>query len=174
MRIEAVTKDNYKEFGDLMLPYIFDEFSGEVEETDTEYFGLAAVLEEGDEDFHKAHKTVASVLIVQPETIGDLNIVSIYTVPALRGKGYASMLFDKSVQVARQLFSFDEDETEETIVYKTLYRLPEETQDIYEAFLIKNHFRDFYLVEQGNSEEEGKEYDVWSAAAFIKFFKQEG
>ena len=117
-----------------MLPYIYREFSGtSKDKPGSEYFGLAAVLEKGDEGYTKirvknGNSRIASVIVIQPEATGDLNIVSIYTRPECRRMGYASALADKALFVARQLFAWEEGETEDYIIYKTLYRLPADLQ----------------------------------------------
>lgn len=192
MIIEAISKEDPDPYKKLMLPYIYREFKGlrGAGETDTEYFGLAAVLEEGDEGYKKIRvrnggSRVASVIVIQPEATGDLNIVSIYTRPECRRNGYASALADKALFVARQLFTWEEGETEDVIIYKTVYRLPADLGGMYEAFLKKNGFTDFVLLESAEENamlkamagEEGIEalskeaLDTWSASAYVKFFR---
>ena len=168
MKIEAITKESVGQYKSLILPYIYDEFAGGCEETDTEYFGLVALIEPGEEGFEEAKEFMGavSVLIIQPEATGDLNIVSIYTLPRFRRKGYASALTGKAIQVARTMFQWDEGETEDLVIFKTLYRLPEDIQEIYEAFLIKNHFTDFVELES----EEG--IHAVSASAYLRFFRE--
>ncbi len=158
MDIESIEKSNIEKYSSLILPYILDDYRGSGRWTETAYFGLGAA--EG--------KERVSALIMQPEITGDLNIVSLYTVPGYRRKGYASALLNKSIAVARELFRWEKDETEELIVLKTLYSLPGDILDIYESFLIKNHFTDFVLLKEAAEREE----EVWSASCEIKFFKE--
>ncbi len=195
MIIEAILKEDPDPYKKLMLPYIYREFKGArgAGETDTEYFGLAAVLEQGDAGYKKIRvrnggPRVASVIVIQPEATGDLNIVSLYTRPECRRNGYASALVDKALFVARQLFTWEEDEVEDIIIYKTLYRLPADLMEVYEAFLKKNGFTDFVLLEsaeenaviQSMAEEEGVEassgepLDTFSASAYVKFYREGG
>ncbi len=192
MIIKSVLKEDLQPYRELMLPYIYREFKGSADKTDTEYYGLAAVLEEGDEGYRTikagmGEPRVASVIVIQPEAAGDLNIVSIYTRPGCRRQGYASALADKALFVARQLFLWDEDENDAFMIYKTLYRLPADLQEIYEAFLKKNGFTDFLLIESAEeglewqtmeAQEKGKEaavtgeaLDTWSASAHVRFFR---
>ncbi|WP_026528452.1 GNAT family N-acetyltransferase [Butyrivibrio sp. VCD2006] len=177
MRIESITRENLDDYKGMILPYIYDEFTGNGAELDTEFMGLSAVLDESDEGYDDAMKATgsvacASVLVVQPEAEGDLNIVSIFTLPALRRRGYASALMDKALFIARKMFIWDEEENESLILFKTLYRIPDDIREVYEEFLMKNNFTDFIQVETAdNIPDDGLCLDVWSASAEVKFYR---
>ncbi|MBO6149159.1 MAG: GNAT family N-acetyltransferase [Lachnospiraceae bacterium] len=158
MEIVSIEKSELERYSHLLLPYIYEDLIGDGMETDTEYFGLAAI-ENGE---------AVSALVIQPEATGDLNIVSVYTLPEYRRRGFATELLGKSLSVARALFKWEEGETEELIILKTLYSLPPDILDVYENFLIKNHFRDFVLLKEAAPGEE----DVWSGSAEIRFFRE--
>ncbi len=180
MHIEGITKENIKNYEKLILPYIYDDFTGNGDELDIEYFALAAVLDDTDEGYEDALKfngniAAASVLVIQPEATGDLSIVSVFTLPLFRRKRYASMLLDKAVTMARMMFNWEEeDDDEEVIVLKTLYRLPEDIRVIYEEFLMENHFTDFVLLSSKDEYEsdDGLSLDVWSACCEITFIRR--
>ena len=163
----------------IILPYVYDEFLGKGDEVDTEYLGLGLVLDKADLKVNKAFKSSqgeqkVSAIIIQPEGTGDLSIVSVYTLSQFRRKGYASMLLDKAISVARRMFIWDEyDDDKEVIVLKTLYRLPDNIRPIYEEFLMKNHFTDFIQIESAKESQidDGFFIDVWSASCEIAFFK---
>ncbi|WP_197029557.1 GNAT family N-acetyltransferase [Butyrivibrio sp. AE3004] len=179
MKIVNVSKENASEISNLMLPYIYEEYIGNGDETDIEYIVLAAVLEECEEGFEDAVSAngklpAASVLVIQPEATGDLNIVSVYTIPSARNRGYASMLLDKALVIARRMFKWEEDDDdEELILLKTLYRLPDDKKLTYEEYLMKNHFTDFVLIEskEESSIDDGLSLDVWSASCEVKFIR---
>ncbi len=171
MEIRPIYKKDLNNYRHLMIPYIYDEFKGNGDETDLGFWGFSLVFDEGDPDYEKAINAggdvaAASVLVVQPEEDGDLNIVSIFTYPLFRRRGYATMLLQTVPKVARASFKWQEGETEDTIYYKTLYRLPEDIRTVYESFLIKNMFSDFFLVDE--------EKEVWSASAMISMVREDG
>ncbi len=188
MRIEAVTVENLNEYKELILPYIYEEFRGCEDVPESPYFGLAAFSDNDPGNLSRP----ASVLVIQPEPTGDLNIVSIYTRPECRRQGFGSALLDSAIQVARQMFQWEEGETEDLVIFKTLYRLPEDLQEIYEAFLIKNHFTEFVELDDVISDEaerkdlsalsgtkpsaepdmEGSGCPTVSASAYISFFRE--
>ncbi len=64
------------------------------------FWGFALVLDESDEGYKEALQAgvgvaAASVLVIQPEMHGDLNIVSIFTYPPFRRRGYGSRLLQE-------------------------------------------------------------------------------
>lgn len=170
MEIKPIFKKDLKNYKHLMIPYIYDEYKGNEDKTELGLWGFALVLTEGEESYERAlaaggDEAAASVLVIQPESDGDLNIVSVFTFPPFRRRGYASMLLRRALTVARTLFKWDEGESGEDIMYKTLYRLPEDIRTVYESFLIKNLFSDFVLVDE--------EKEVWSASAMIRLFRED-
>ena len=181
MRIEVITKENADAFKNLMLTYIYDELMEIGDEIDTEFLSIAAILDETEEGYDMAssysESCAASVLVIQPEATGDFNIVSIFTLPALRGRGFATILLEKAITILRQMFEWDDDDDEEEVVLlKTLYRLPDDIRLVYEEYLMKNHFTDFVQVEskEESSIDDGLPLDVWSAVCELSFIKNAG
>ena len=162
MEIEVITKEKLSDYKHLMLSYIYEELDEYDDDLDCEYICLAAAVPNEDGII-----IPVSALICLMEPFGDIAILSIYTLPAYRRRGYASELLDKAVFVARRLFVFEEDEDEEDIDLKAVYRLRPEFLEVFEAFLKKNHFTDFYLLDEDDDPQ------VWAAMAEYRFYKTE-
>ena len=160
MQIEVISKDKLTDYKHLMLSYIYDELESYDDDLDCEYICLAAMVPNEDGII-----IPVSVLICLMEPFGDIAVLSIYTLPAYRRKGYASELLDKAVFIARQLFIFEEGEDEEDINLKAIYRLRPEFQEVFEAFLKKNHFVDFVLLDEDDDPQ------VWAAMAEYNFYR---
>ena len=160
MDIEVITKEKLSDYKQLMLSYIYDELQTYEDDLDCEYICLAAVVPNED-----GIMIPVSALVCLMEPFGDIAILSIYTLPRYRRQGYASELVDKAVFVARQLFIFEEGEDEEDVNLKAIYRLRPEYQEVFEAFLKKNHFVDFYLLDENDDPQ------VWAAIAEYHFYK---
>ena len=170
MDIRPIYKKDLKYYKHLMIPYIYDEYKGNDDRPELGFWGFALVLDESDEGYKEALQAgvgvaAASVLVIQPEIHGDLNIVSIFTYPPFRRRGYGSRLLQEVPVVARALFKWDAGEVEDTVLYKTLYRLPEDIWTVYENFLIRNMFTDFVLVDEDK--------EVWSASAMIRMYRKD-
>ncbi len=160
MIIEVITKEKLSDYKHLMLSYIYDELESYDDDLDCEYICLAAAVPNEDGII-----IPVSTLICLMEPFGDIAVLSIYTLPSYRRRGYASELMDKAVFVARQLFIFEESEDEEDINFKAIYRLRPELKDVFEEFLKKNHFVDFYLLDENDDPQ------VWAAMAEYRFYK---
>ena len=160
MEIEVITKEKLSDYEHLMLSYIYEELEEYEDDLDCEYICLAAMVPNDD-----GILTPVSVLICLMEPFGDIAILSIYTLPAYRRQGYASELLDKAVFIARRLFVFEEGEDEEDVDLKAVYRLRPEYLEIFEAFLKKNHFTDFVLLDEDDDPQ------VWAAMAEYRFYK---
>jgi len=160
MKIEVITKEKLTDYRHLMLSYIYDELDTYDDDLDCEYICLAATVPNEDGII-----IPVSALICLMEPFGDIAVLSIYTLPAYRRKGYASELLDKAVFVARRLFIFEEGEDEEDVDLKAIYRLRPELQEVFEAFLKKNHFTDFILLDEDDDPQ------VWAAMAEYHFYK---
>lgn len=162
MKIEEIVKEELTEYQDLILPYIYDE----LEDTDgvlsDDYICLAGSVENED-----GILIPVSAAVVLMEDNGDLSVLSIYTLPEHRRKGYASELLDKAIFVGRQLYIFDEGEDEEYLDMKAIYRLSEKYRTPFEEFLKKNNFTDFYLLDKDDDPQ------VWAAIAELCFYKTE-
>ena len=162
MQIEVITKEKLKDYKHLMLDYIYEELDTYEDDLDCEYICLAAIVPNEDGII-----IPVSVLICLMEPFGDIAVLSVYTLPAYRRQGYASALMDKAVFIARRLFIFQEDEDEEDINFKAIYRLRPELQEPFEEFLKTNHFVDFVLLDEDDDPQ------VWAAMAEYHFYKTE-
>lgn len=160
MKIEVITKEKLSDYKHLMLSYIYEELDSFDDDLDCEYICLAAMVPNEDGII-----IPVSVLICLMEPFGDIAVLSIYTLPGYRRQGYASKLLDKAVYIARRLFIFDEGEDEEDINLKAIYRLRPELQEVFEAFLKKNHFVDFVLLDEDDDPQ------VWAAMAEYRFYR---
>ena len=160
MEIEVISKEKLTDYKHLMLSYIYDELESYDDDLDCEYICLAATVPNEDGII-----IPVSVLICLMEPFGDIAVLSIYTLPSYRRQGYASELLDKAVFIARRLFIFEEGEDEEDINLKAIYRLRPEFQEVFEAFLKKNHFVDFVLLDEDDDPQ------VWAAMAEYRFYK---
>ena len=160
MNIEVITKDKLKDYEHLMLSYIYEELESYEDDLDCEYICLAVTVPNADGII-----IPVSVLICLMEPFGDIAVLSVYTLPAYRRQGYASALMDKAVFVARQLFIFEEGEDEEDVNLKAIYRLRPELQKVFEEFLKKNHFVDFFLLDEADNPQ------VWAAMAEYHFYR---
>lgn len=160
MEIEVITKEKLSDYKHLMLSYIYEELEEYDDDLDCEYICLAAMVPNDDGII-----IPVSVLICLMEPFGDIAVLSIYTLPSYRRRGYASELLDKAVFVARRLFVFQDDEDEEDIDLKAIYRLRPELLEVFEAFLKKNHFTDFVLLDENDDPQ------VWAAMAEYRFYK---
>ncbi len=157
MKTEVIKKTKLKNYRPLILSAVYEELQSVRGSLDQDYICLAAVPDDGTEP--------VSVLIAQMEETGDLNLISLYTIPEYQRQGYAAYLLDQLCMVARRLFLWKEGETETSILIKTVYRLPEHAEAVYDAFLKKNHFTEFYLLD---ADEECK---VWAAVAEVGFYR---
>ena len=162
MEIEVITKEKLTDYKQLMLSYVYEELKTYEDDLDCEYICLAAVVPNED-----GIMIPVSALVCLMEPFGDIAILSVYTLPGYRRKGYASELLDKAVFVARRLFIFEEGEDEEDVNLKAIYRLRPEFQEVFEAFLKKNNFVDFYLLDEADDPQ------VWAAIAEYHFYKTE-
>ena len=160
MEIEVITKDRLTDYKHLMLSYIYEELKSYDDDLDCEYICLAASVPNEDGII-----IPVSALICQMEPYGDIALLSVFTLPSYRRQGIASALLDKAVFVARRLFVFEDGEDEEDVNFKTVYRLRPEYQEVYESFLKKNHFVDFYLLDEND------EPQVWAAVAEYNFYR---
>ena len=156
MKTEVIGKDRLRFFRDLILPSVYEELKRFPGDPETEYICLAASPEDSEEP--------ASALIAQMEDDGDLNVLSLFTLPEHRRKGLASFLIDRLLNAALGLFQWEPEETETGIFLKTLYRLPPGAEAAYDAFLKKNGFTDFYILD------EDRQYRTWCAVAEVVFF----
>ena len=158
--IEVIEKKELSRYRELILPYIYEELLGASGDLARDYICLGGVTEE------KEESRPVSALILLREQNGDLAILSLYTLKEWRRQGIASGLLEKAVFAARQLFVFEDEEDECFINLKAVYRLSEPFKNVWEEFLKKNDFTDFYLLK-----EEG-ELQVWAAIGELRFYRK--
>ena len=167
MNIELIKRDDIEKYRNLILPVVYDELKEAFRyETKKELEYLCLVLKSPEP---------AAAIIAELEATGDINILSIYTLPEFRRKGYGTALVQTAVKVSRGLFQWDEGETEDDVILKTLFRLPHDMEEDFASFLAANGFTDFILLEDEDDEAteagiDGEKLNVWSAYAEIHFF----
>lgn len=154
-----ITKKELESFKPLILPDIYEELSDQ-EEIDTEYICIASRLND----------TPAGAIVVDLEGSGDLNLLSVWTLPEYRHMGIASALLDKALQVAAALFDYEEGQYGDDITLKTMYCLGDEYKKPFEEWLMKNDFTDFGIY---RSSGDGRP-QICSAFADIHFFRTTG
>lgn len=160
MNIEVISREDLPRYKDLILPYIYEELEDYPDDREFDLICLAGTTENADGII-----IPVSALVMQMEPYGDLAVLSIYTLPDHRRRGIASELLDKAVFVSRQLYVFDEGEDEEIVDMKAVYRLSEPRRTVFEEFLKKNHFTDYFLLDENDDPQ------VWAAIAQIRFYK---
>lgn len=160
MEIEVISKEKLADYKHLMLTYVYEELKSYEDDLDCEYICLAAMVPNDDGII-----IPVSALICLMEPLGDIAILSIFTLPGYRRQGFASELLDKAVFIARQLFVFEEGEDEEDVNLKAVYRLRPSYREVFETFLKKNHFVDFFLLDEADDPQ------VWAAMAEYRFYK---
>ena len=160
MEIEVITKERLSDYKHFMLSYIYEELESYEDDLDCEYICLAAMAPNEDGII-----IPVSALICLMEPHGDIAVLSIFTLPAYRRRGFASELLDKAVYAARRLFLFEDGEDEEDVMLKVVYRLAPERLEVFESFLRKNHFVDFYLLDEEDDPQ------VRAAMAEYRFYR---
>ena len=160
MNIGVIGKEELGQYAHLVLPYVCDELAAYEGDPEREYICLYGSIENEDSILFPVS---ALVMLMEPD--GALSLLSVYTLPEYRRRGFASELLDKAVFIARRLFIFDEGEDEEVISVKAVYRLSPARLDVFEAFLKKNDFTDFYLLNDDG------ELKTWAAISDVRFSK---
>ena len=110
-----ITKKELESFKLLILPDIYEELCDQ-EGIDTEYICIASWLND----------MPVGAIIADPEGSGDINLLSVWTVPEYRHMGIASALLDKTLQVAAALFDYEEGQYGDDITLKTMYCMEDE------------------------------------------------
>ena len=153
---KEITKEELKNYKDLILPMVYEELS-EQEDIETEYICLSTLSDD---------KPIAA-LIAEPEGNGDINLLSIWTDQGYRNIGVASELLDKMLEVALNLYDWDEGQYGDDIVLKTMYCLSDKYRTVFEEWLKKKNFTDFCILK--NADDGVPE--VCSATAEIHFYR---
>jgi GNAT superfamily N-acetyltransferase len=156
---KQITKNELEQFKPLILPDIYEELS-EQEDIDTQYICISSWLSD----------IPAGAIIIDPEGSGDLNLLSVWTVPEYRHMGIASALLDKAVQVAAALFDYEEGQYGDDITLKTMYCLSDEYRKPFEEWLMKNDFTEFGILKPSG---DGRP-EICSASSDIHFFRTTG
>ena len=152
MRIEMIRPQELDRVSRLLLPHVYEKIKTAGEETDVIVLALIPL-----------RSKIVSVLAAELEPTGDIGILSIYTLADHRRQGYASRLIGELLHISLGCFQWEE-EPEEDIVLKTIYRLPEDMEQVYRFFLEKNHFTDFVILDGASDPK------VFCAFVELKFF----
>ena len=160
MYIEVIEKETLPRYKELILPYIYEELASYSDDLAESYICLAGTAENEDGILFPV-----SALVMLREANLDLAVLSIFTLPEHRRQGIASELLDKALFIARRLFVFEEGEDEDYINLKAVYRLSDKFRLPFEAFLKKNNFTDFYLIDEHDDPQ------VWAGIGEIRFYK---
>ncbi len=170
MKTDLIMPDKLMDYEHLILPVVYEELEetfkeGSPKQGDEDIYLCLAAFEDEDKAEKASGDKPVSVLVAQLEDIGDINILSLFTLPGFRRQGFGSALVKKTIETARALFQWDEGEKEEEVILKTLYRLPPEMEKDYEGFLKAAGFTDFVLLR------EEEVFKVWSAFASLRFYR---
>ena len=145
-----------KTYQDVILPVIYEELAEWPGELLEGYFCIGV----------KAGRTPVGALIAEHEDIdGDLTIISLYVLPEYRRQGIGSRLIRSMTDVARALYQPLPHEYGTDIYVKTVYSLPVDMLSIWESFLKKNDFTDYYILQQ----ESDNQPEIRGAAAEVHF-----
>ena len=182
MQIKLITKKNIEQYRQLIIPLIYDELLEDLPDDENDELFYLCLACHADPDEMSAEENAeadsdaaVAAVVVEMEDFGDLNLLSIFTLPEYRRKGYATAILQKAVMMARELYQFDEGEEDDDIVLKTLFRLPKEMEEDFAAFLAANGFTDFLLLEDADDPEtepgeDGEVLNIWSAYGEIHFY----
>lgn len=152
-----INKKTMPVYRDVILPVIYEELSVWQGELLEGYFCIGV----------KVGRTPVGALIAEHEDdTGDMTIISLYVLPDYRRQGIGSMLLKKMTEIAYALFQPLPEEYGIDIWIKTVYCLPQEMQVVWESFLKKNDFTDYYQLEP----ETDQHKEIWGAAAKLHFF----
>ena len=149
-----ITKKELESFKLLILPDIYEELCDQ-EGIDTEYICIASWLND----------MPVGAIIADPEGSGDINLLSVWTVPEYRHMGIASALLDKTLQVAAALFDYEEGQYGDDITLKTMYCIEDEYRKPFEEWLMKNDFTEFGVIKVS----EGDRPEICIASSDIHF-----
>ena len=153
-----ITKETLSDYEDLILPAICEELSAQ-EHMNEEYMCVAACTD----------GLPVAVGIMDFEDAGDLNLLSVRTDLRFRNMGLASALLHKMIEVACNLYDWEENQFGDDVVLKTMYCLAQEYREPFEAWLRKNDFTDFAVLKAP----EGDLPEVCAATAEIHFYRCE-
>ena len=151
-----VTAGDLEKYRMLILPAIYDELSAS-ESMETEYICIAA--QDGDEP--------VGVIVTDMEDNGDLNLLSIWTDQRCRRQGVATALLKKMTYVAFRLYDWDDTQYGDDIIIKAMYSLSDNFREPFEAWLKKNDFTDFAIMDEG----EGDKPAICGATAEVHFYR---
>ena len=153
---KEITKKELGKYEDLILPMVYEELSGQ-DDLESEYICLSTWIDE---------KPVAA-LIAEPEDNGDINLLSIWTDQEYRNIGVASQLLDKMLEVALNLYDWDEAQYGDDIILKTMYCLSDKYRAVFEEWLKKKDFTDFCILKKADDNTP----EVCSASAEVHFYR---
>lgn len=135
---------------------IYDELREQVH-IETDYIGIGAWLE---------GKPVGAI-VMDMDDDGNLTLLSIWTDQSYRRQGVATALFGKVLDVATQLYDWDEYQYGDDIMVNTMYCLEDRYRLPLEEWLKKIDFTDFCLLKDENDDRPA----IRSATAEVHMFR---
>ena len=153
---KEITKEDLEKYQSLILPMVYKELT-EQEVLDAEYICISSWLDD----------RPVGALVADLEENGDINLLSVWTVPDYRRMGIASALLDKMTLIAVNIYEWEDNQYGDDVILKTMYSLSDKYREVFEAWLMENDFSDFCILSE---EEEGKP-KIRSATAEIHFYR---
>ncbi len=157
MMIKALEREDLEPCEMLILPMIVEELKQSKDWEEDGYINLV-----GYED-----QTPLGVLIAEADPQGDLTLLSIWTDPECRRQGVATKLLQAMTQVALQLYQWEEHQYGDDVLLRVMYCLENKHLEVFEAWLRKNDFTDFYILDDDADDRPA----IRSADAEIHFFR---
>ena len=153
---KEIIKEELDSYKDLILPMVYEELSQQ-DDMESGYICISTCMDE---------KPVAAI-IADPEDNGDINLLSIWTDQEYRNIGVASQLLGKMLEVALNLYDWDEAQYGDDIILKTMYCLDDKYRVVFEEWLKKNDFTDFCVLKNAIDDTP----EVCSASAEVHFYR---
>ena len=153
---KEITKEDLEIYQSLILPMVYKELT-EQEELDAEYICISSWLD---------GKPVGA-LVADLEENGDINLLSVWTVPDYRRMGIASALLDKMTLIAVNIYEWEDNQYGDDVILKTMYSLSDKYREVFEAWLMENDFSDFCIL----SEADDDKPEIRSATAEVHFYR---
>ena len=156
LEYREITKEVLEEYRELILPMVYKELE-EQDDINSEYICIATWLD----------GEPVGALISELEGSGDINLLSIWTAQEYRQLGIASALLDKMLEVASELYDWEEGQYGDDVVLKTMYCLKDKYRAIFEEWLKANDFTDFLITHDTQDDTP----QICSATAEVHFYR---
>ena len=159
MKCYQIQKNTLPVYENVILPVIYEELADWKEELLEGYFCIG--VKDG-------RKPVGALIAEHEDELGDLTILSLYVLPDYRRQGIGSRLLQTLTDVAYALYEPLPGEYGADIFLKTVYSLPDDMRLVWESFLKKHDFTDYYVFEPRTEDHE----EIRGASAEVHFFFQ--